>query len=1706
MPSWKNPNDGSFTDPTAWDTGTIPGPGDTSALAGAGGYRVSLTANVTTQSLAISEPGAALVITNPSGLDTFTGTLSNAGFFGLDSDSYTQEGGSSATIGGTLTNTGTVTLGPPTSGLSAPTTLTVGALAGAGTLDLNGGYGATPALATLTVLSAAPGTLTAYTALGGNAVLDYASGQIGTIASGASLLLNGPNAFIADAGNSNANSAIAGLAEIDGTLQVINGVAATITGNVTETGLLDVDGDSYSSEGGSSIAIAGTLTNTGRVVVGPGTDGLSSNTTLTVGGLAGTGALGIHGSTGATPSLATLNVGSAAPGVITANTTLDGDSLLEYASGQVGTIASGSTLLLNGPKAFIADAGNANANSAIAGLADIDGALQIINGGSATIAGNVTDTGYLDVDGDSYSAEGGSSVTITGTLTNTGQVTVGPGTDSLSANTTLTVGGLAGTGAVGVHGSTGAMPALATLNVLSAAPGTLIANTTLDGDSLLEFASGQVTSIAANATLMINGPKAFIADAGNTNANSAIAGLTEIDGTLRLVNSDSAIITGNVDDTGTLNVDGDSYSSEGGSNVTITGTLTNTGQVIVGPGTDSLSANTTLTVGGLAGTGALGIHGSTGATPALATLNVLSAAPGTITANTTLDGDSLLEFASGQVATIAANAALSLNGPNAFIADPGNTTANSAIAGLTEIDGSLRVIDGASATLTGNVNDTGTLNVDGDSYSSEGGSSVTITGTLTDTGQVIVGPGTDSLSANTTLTVGGLAGTGALGIHGSTGATPALASLNVLSAAPGTLTANATLDGDSLLQFANGQITSIAPNATLALTGPNARVADAGSTASNSALTSLATIGGQLRVIDAATVSVTGNLTVNGGLDIDSDGYSTEGGSSVTAAGTLTNTGSVFVGPSTASLSAPATLGAAALVNSGMIALFGKGSTTASLTVKGAAATSGNLTIGTSSVLSAGAAFTQTGGATTLSGQLDATMVNLNGGSFTLAGGTLATGAVTVTNAGTLSGAGTVQSTLDNATIVTASGGTLAITGTVQGGGSLAVASGATLELEAATAEAVTLAGSGATLRLDAPTAFTGPIGGLTLGDTLSLKNQAVTAASAVYNAAAGTSTLTLALAGGGSLAYTLTGNYAGDAFSAVQTGSDSLVSVVIPAVPVINTPQPIQFGQVHAGAVASRTLSISNAAGAGAPGLDASVTSAGGAIASGSIKQLAQAATDTTDITVGLNTGFGGTINGAVTLAFASDVSGNPSPLPSQTVSVQGTVYAEAAGRFAPAAAYLHVGDPTTQALVVTNVAPANGFSENLTARVLGASGGITASGSTGQIAPGASDTGSLSITVPTTATGQVNGTVTADLQSVATGGDTLGTTDLGSTAIPVTVFVDNTAQAAFANASSGTLTQNGTAFMLDLGTIAANTGADTVGIGVLNAAAGPADLLSGSFASAASAGFTTAGLGRVQRRRCRRRKRRPHRHARHDADRHADRDDHPHPGRLQPERFQPGAPGRDSHRQGQCRGPASARDQRRLAAHRHRRHRAGRGAPHRRGREHAHPTTHRPRDGHQRRPVRERQQRRFGHRVRRQPPDPHRHACPDQRGAGQPDLPVAHRRHGHDRHHRNRPVPRHDGAGGHRHHQPGAADRGGDQFAGRDHRPGGRQQRPRRPEHHGPDRHRQRQHDHADARRGIRDAVGEKPAWRGNRHRRRHGHHRVDRHRRPDQRVAGR
>ncbi len=931
MTNWKNPLNGSWTDPNSWDTGIVPGPADNVSISVAGNYRASLNASSAVAALTIADAGALLVIVDPGGANSFSGDVINAGVIGVDSDTFTGEGGSAVTIGGTLTNTGSVVIGPSTGGLSANSILTLGGLAGTGGVTLNGGSGTQ---AEMNVLSAAPGTLNFNLGLNGDTLLEYASGQIGTVAASITLSLSGNDAFIADAGTIASNSALTGLTENDGTLRVVFGAQVGIGGNLLNKGALDLDGDSFTSEGASGLIIAGTLTNTGSVVIGPSTGGLSANTTLTTGALAGTGGVTLYGGSG---TQAEMNVQSAAPGTLNFNLALNGDTLLEYANGQIGTIAGNVTLSLNGNDAFIADAGTATANSALTGLTEVDGTLRVVFGAQVAVAGNLLNKGVLDLDGDGFTGEGASGLNIAGTLTNTGSVVIGPSTGGLSANTTLTAGALAGTGGVTLYGGSGTQ---AEMNVLSAAPGTLNFNLALNGDTLLEYASGQIGTVASNVTLSLNGNDAFIADAGTTTANSALTGLTENDGTLRVVFGAQVAVAGNLLNKGVLDLDGDGFTSEGASGLIIAGTLTNTGSVVIGPSTGGLSANTTLTTGALAGTGGITLYGGSGTQ---AEMNVQSAAPGTLNFNLALNGDTLLEYASGQIGTVASNVTLSLNGNGAFVADAGTVTSNSALTGLTENDGTLRVVFGAQVGIAGNLLNKGVLDLDGDGFTSEGASGLIIAGTLTNTGSVVIGPSTGGLSANTTLTTGALTGTGGVTLYGGSGTQ---AEMNVQSAAPGTLNFNLALNGDTLLEYANSQIGTVAGNVTLSLNGNDAFVADAGTVTSNSALTGLTEVDGTLRVVFGAQVAVAGNLLNKGVLDLDGDGFTSEGGSGLTIAGTLTNAGSIVIGPSTSGLSSNTTLTVGALASTTGIALHGGGATQAEINVLSAAPGTLNFNLG----------------------------------------------------------------------------------------------------------------------------------------------------------------------------------------------------------------------------------------------------------------------------------------------------------------------------------------------------------------------------------------------------------------------------------------------------------------------------------------------------------------------------------------------------------------------------------------------------------------------------------------------------------------------------------------------------------------------------------------------------------------------------------------
>ena len=316
-------------------------------------------------------------------------------------------------------------------------------------------------------------------------------------------------------------------------------------------------------------------------------------------------------------------------------------------------------------------------------ISSVNAALTFLDAGASSVTGGVTNVGSLGLD--SSSGDGGSSLTIGGKLTNDGTLQIGPGDLTLSAASTVYARNLAnlqGTayGTIYLYGSS---TAEATLDVGSAAgfgaAGVLYGGVSLSDDALIEFKSGQIATIAADSALSLNGPNALVADASDTGSNSALKGLGTVAGSLGLYD---------------------------GATVTTSGALTVSGSIDLAGDTGL----TTLDVGSAAGFGGAGtLHG-----------------------DISLYGNALVEFQSGQIAAIAGDGLLSLNGSHAVMADASDTSTNSALNGLNRVAGGLILDDGALVATSGGLTNSGTVLLD--AYLGDGGSALTIGGTLTNSG------------------------------------------------------------------------------------------------------------------------------------------------------------------------------------------------------------------------------------------------------------------------------------------------------------------------------------------------------------------------------------------------------------------------------------------------------------------------------------------------------------------------------------------------------------------------------------------------------------------------------------------------------------------------------------------------------------------------------------------------------------------------------------------------------------------------------------------------------------------------------------------------------------------------------------------------------------------------------------------------------------
>ena len=162
---------------------------------------------------------------------------------------------------------------------------------------------------------------------------------------------------------------------------------------------------------------------------------------------------------------------------------------------------------------------------------------------------------------------------------------------------------------------------------------------------------------------------------------------------------------------------------------------------------------------------------------------------------------------------------------------------------------------------------------------------------------------------------------------------------------------NVSLKGNALLQFASGQITTTAFGANLTIDGTKAFIADVGSTSSNSALTGLATLGGSLTLLDGATISTSGGLTVGDGTHGSSVQVYNGGG--LTVSGTLADISNCSITVGSNGDTTSTTVTATGLTNPGTITISGSsannGVNHGNLVINGSASNAGtiNVTLGT---------------------------------------------------------------------------------------------------------------------------------------------------------------------------------------------------------------------------------------------------------------------------------------------------------------------------------------------------------------------------------------------------------------------------------------------------------------------------------------------------------------------------------------------------------------------------------------------------------------------------------------------------------------------------------------------------------------------------------------------------------------------------------------
>ncbi len=709
-----------------------------------------------------------------------------------------------------------------------------------------------------------------------------------------------------------------GLATVAGQLELSAGGSASITGglSITGNGLAWLDSPFADGGGGSSLSVGGTLNvssaNPNALFIGA--SNISAGDTVTAAALVSSGVLQVEGN-GTIQSTLDITTGAAGFGTLgveTGSVGLYGNALLEFASGQIGTI-DGEVVLV-GPNARIADAGTLATNSALTGLNTVAGELEMSGGASIATTGglSITSNGVVWLDSPFNNNGGGSSLNVGGTLnvSSTNGNALYIGNTNIGVGDTVTATALVSSGVVAISGN-GTIQSTLDITTGAAGFGTVGVETglvQLTNNALLEFASGQIGTI--DGVVLLSGANSRIADAGTLATNSALTGLNTVAGQLELSAGASISTNGGLAVTGNSVVwlDSPFNNGGGGSSLNVGGTLsvssTNSNALYIG--NTNIGVGDTVTATALVSSGVVAISGN-GTIQSTLDITTGAAGFGTVGVETglvQLTNNALLEFASGQIGTI--DGVVLLSGANARIADVGTLATNSALTGLNTVAGQLELSAGASISTNGGLAVTGNSVVwlDSPFNNGGGGSSLNVGGTLnvSSTNGNALYIGNTNIGVGDTVTATALVSSGVVAISGN-GTIQSTLDITTGAAGFGTVgveTGLVQLTNNALLEFASGQIGTI--DGVVLLSGANARIADVGTLATNSALTGLNTVAGQLELSAGASISTNGGLAVTGNsvVWLDSPFNNGGGGSSLNVGGTLnvssTNGNALYIG------------------------------------------------------------------------------------------------------------------------------------------------------------------------------------------------------------------------------------------------------------------------------------------------------------------------------------------------------------------------------------------------------------------------------------------------------------------------------------------------------------------------------------------------------------------------------------------------------------------------------------------------------------------------------------------------------------------------------------------------------------------------------------------------------------------------------------------